>query len=123
MAYTTGLVTNTRATGTAATTIVVNTRNAAAGAATVTLKIFAVSPTTLTLTPIYVSSFAVAGYAADIRTFTIAGNIAYEVQLDNSAVLANPVYSTYGLDEFGNLVTEQGFPQAKMTMIPALVPT
>ncbi|CDN42243.1 MULTISPECIES: hypothetical protein [Paenibacillus] len=122
MALTTGIITNTRATGTAATNIVVSSRNETAAPASVVVQIFVVPSTTLVLTPIYVTGYIVPAYSADIRTFTVSGNIAYEVQLVNNTALANVVFSTFGIDEFGNLVQEQGFPQTKMTVIPALTP-
>ncbi len=122
MAFTTGIVTNTRATGTAATNIVVSTRNETAAPATIVVQVFGVPSSTLALAPIYVAGYIVPAFSADIRTFFISGNIAYEVQLVNNTALANVVFSSFGIDEFGNLVQEQGYDQNRMTVIPALTP-
>lgn len=107
MPYTTGIFTNTRATGTAASNIAVSVRNLNASAATIIVEVFAVPITTLTLVPVYVSSYTVPAHTADIREFFIAGNVAYEVQIDNTYLLSEVAFSSYGLDEFGNLVTDQ----------------
>lgn len=120
MPYTTGIITNTRAVGTAATNVAVSVRNLSAATANIIVEIFAVPITTLSLVPVYVSGYAVAAGTVDIREFTIAGNVAYEVQLSNTSILANVTFSSFGLDEFGNLVTEQRALQSELTFIEAL---
>ena len=119
MPFTTGIVTNTRATGTAASNIVVSTRNLTTTAATIIIEIFSVPITTLALTPIYVTSFFVPALTADIRQFFIAGNVAYEVQIGSTTPGSQLTFSSYGLDEFGNLVTEQRVLQSEFTEIAA----
>ncbi|MCM3129085.1 MULTISPECIES: hypothetical protein [unclassified Paenibacillus] len=118
--YTTGLITNTRASGTASTNIVVSVRNVGTSVANIIVAVFVVPISTLTLTPLYVSSYSVAARSADIRSFNIAGNVAYEVQYNINTTLTEAAISTYGLDEFGNLVTEQGVLQSELTPISAL---
>ncbi|UQZ36848.1 hypothetical protein C2I18_26950 [Paenibacillus sp. PK3_47] len=119
MPFTSGIITNTRATGTAASYIAVSSRNLSAFTATVVVEVFTVPITTLTLTPIYVTSFFVPPFTADIREFFIAGNVAYEVQIDNTDPLSVVAFSSYGLDESGNLVTEQRVLQSEFTEISA----
>ncbi|MHA0857272.1 hypothetical protein [Paenibacillus sp. CMAA1364] len=120
MPFTTGLITNTRAAGTAATNIVVSTRNIGSGSATVVLEIFGVSISTLSLTPLYVTGFIVPANSSNIREFFIAGNVAYEVQINVVSVLSEVVMSVYGLDEYGNLVQEQRVLQSELTPIAGL---
>lgn len=122
MPFTTGLITSTRATGTAATNIAVSVRNIDAGAATIIVKVFGVPFSTMVLTPLYVTSYVVPANSSDIREFFIAGNLAYEVQFNNISPLTSVTFSCYGLDEFGNLVTEQRALQSEMTPIAALSP-
>lgn len=123
MPFTTGIITNTRAIGTAATNIVVSVRNNSASVATIAVEVFGVPISTLILTPHYVTSYDVPANSADIREFFIAGNVAYEVQLDNLTPMSEVTISTYGLDEFGNLVTDQRVLQSELTSIAALSPT
>lgn len=118
--YTTGLITNTRAFGTAATNAVVSVRNVGNSVASIIVVVYVVPMSTLTLTPLYVSSYSIAPDNADIRSFNIAGNVAYEVQYNIDTTLTEAAISTYGLDEFGNLVTEQGVLQSELTPISAL---
>lgn len=120
MPFTTGIITNTRATGTAASNIVVSVRNTSNASANIIVEIFGVPYSTLALTPIYVSGYNVPAKSADIREFFIAGNVAYEVQFSNNSILAEVVFSTYGLDEFGNLVTDQRALNSELTPISAL---
>lgn len=120
MPFTTGLITNTRATGTAASYVAVSFRNTSNAAALVIVEIFGVPINTLALTPLYVSGYYVPAMSSDIREFFIAGNVSYEVQVSNSTPLANVVCSVFGLDESGNLVTNQGVLQSELTEIPAL---
>ncbi|MBE9916025.1 hypothetical protein G8C92_18585 [Paenibacillus donghaensis] len=123
MPFTTGIITSTRAVGTAATNVVVSTRNVNSVDATILVKVFGVPITTLTLTPFYVISFIVPANTADIREFFIAGNVAYEVQISNLTPTAEVVFSTYGLDEMGNIVDEQRVLQSELTPIPVLSTT
>jgi len=120
MPVTTGMITSTRATDTAATNIVVSVRNVDANDATILVQVFGVPWSTLTLTPHYVTSYVVPANSSDIREFYIAGNVAYEVQLNNLSPLAEVAFSTYGIDEFGNIVTEQRVLQSELTFIAAL---
>ncbi|AIQ37385.1 MULTISPECIES: hypothetical protein [Paenibacillus] len=120
MPFTTGLITNTRATGTAASNVAVSVRNTSNANAMVIVEIFGVPYSTLALTPLYVTGYYVPAMSSDIREFFIAGNVAYEVQISTSFPLANVVCSTYGLDEFGNLVTDQRVLQSELTEISAL---
>ncbi|MBB3110244.1 hypothetical protein FHS18_002311 [Paenibacillus phyllosphaerae] len=123
MPYTTGIVTNTRDFGTAATNVIVSTHNMDQNAsATIIVHIFAVPETTLVLTPVYQVSYSVAADSADIRSFNIAGNVAYVVQMSIITPIPNSIFSVFGLDEFGNLVTNQGILQSELTFIPALTP-
>lgn len=121
MPFTTGMITSTRATDTAATNIVVSVRNVDATNATILVQVFGVPWSTLTLTPHYVTSYVVPANSSDIREFYIAGNVAYEVQINNLSP-AEVVFSTYGIDEFGNIVTEQRVLQSELTSIAALSP-
>lgn len=120
MPFTTGLITNTREVGTAASNVVVSVRNLDAASATIIVEIFGVPFSTLVLTPLYVTGYVVPALSSDIREFFIAGNVAYEVQISNLSVLAEVACSTYGIDEFGNLVTEQRVLQSELTSITAL---
>ncbi|WP_191089568.1 MULTISPECIES: hypothetical protein [Paenibacillus] len=120
MPYTTGIITNTRAIGTAASQIAVSVRNVSNASATIILEVFGVPISSLALTPLYVSGFVVPPFSADIREFVIAGNVAYEVQYSLSSPLADVAVSVYGLDEFGNLVTGQRVLQQELTEIPSL---
>jgi len=120
MPYTTGLITNTRATGTAASYVAVSVRNTSNANALIIVEIFGVPINTLALTPLYVTGYYVPAMSSDIREFFIAGNVAYEVQMDSSYPLANVVTSVFGLDEFGNLVTNQRVLQSELTEISAL---
>lgn len=113
--FTTGLITNTRATGTAATNIVVSARNLSNASATIVVEVYGVPISTLVLTPLYVTGFILPAFSSDIRSFFIAGNVAYEVQYGVTATLTQVAMSTYGIDEFGNLVTEQRVLQSELT--------
>ncbi|MFC4103321.1 hypothetical protein [Paenibacillus xanthanilyticus] len=124
MPFTTSLLTNTRATGTAATNVVVNVRNLDQVAdVTVIVQIFALSATTLTLSPVYQTGIVVAPNSATRQLFNIAGNLAYEVQLSIITPLPNALLSVFGVDEFGNLVAGQRVLQSELTEIPVLTPT
>lgn len=120
MPYTTGIITNTRATGTAASYVAVSVRNTSNANAMIIVEIFGVPFSTLALTPLYVTGYYVPAKSSDIREFFIGGNVAYEVQINNSYPLSEVVTSTYGLDEFGNLVTDQRVLQSEFTEISAL---
>lgn len=122
MPFSTGTVTNTRDFGTAATNIVLNVRNLdIALPVSVIVKIFA-SVDSDNFYTAYVSSFNVSPNAYDVRTFFIAGNVAYEVQIDLSSNATNALLSVYGIDEFGNLVADQRFAQNEMSTIPFISP-
>ena len=123
MPFTTGIVTNTKDFGTAATNIVVSTRNLnLASSATITVQIFG-STNSSSFTPLYQSAFVVAPNSIDIREFLIAGNVAYEVQINvNSIPNSGVVMSTFGIDQFGNLVPATRVLQSELTEIAALTP-
>ncbi|SFT16470.1 hypothetical protein [Paenibacillus sp. BC26] len=124
MAYSTGVVTNTRATGTAATNIVVNTRNLDTDDSVwITVQIFA-SVDSSDFYTAYYSMYEVLEDSYDVREFYIAGNVTYEVQLSVTveAGVPNALMSVTGLDEFGNLVEDQRFTQADLTFITSLSP-
>ncbi|AWV35366.1 hypothetical protein MHH60_18385 [Paenibacillus sp. FSL H7-0716] len=120
MPYTTGLITNTRATGTAASNVVVSVRNTSNASAMMIVEVFGVPYSMPALTPIYVTGYYVPAKSSDIREFFIGGNLAYEVQISSPFPLAEVVTSVYGLDEFGNLVTDQRVLQSELTQITAL---
>ncbi|CAI6069318.1 hypothetical protein [Cohnella sp. JJ-181] len=123
MPFSTCTVTNTRDFGTAASNVVLNVRNLDLfSPVTVLVKIFA-SVDSDTFYTAYVSTFAVPADDYEVRTFFIAGNVAYEVQLSVTSVSTpNALLSVYGIDEFGNLVTDQGFAQAELSTIPLISP-
>ncbi|SEP02865.1 hypothetical protein [Paenibacillus sp. OV219] len=119
MPFTTGLVTNTRSFGTAASTVAVNTRNITSTPILVLLEVYVVPPDTNTLTLVYVTGFNLAGHSSDTREFSIAGDLAWEVQLDQSGILSEVAFSVFGLDEFGNLVPGQNIKVADWMEITA----
>ncbi|TYP79770.1 hypothetical protein [Paenibacillus methanolicus] len=120
MPFSTGTITNTRATGTASSTIVLSTRNLNTSAAsTITVQIFATVNSTTFYTA-YVDSFVIAANSYNIRTYVIGGNVAYEVQVNSSA--SQVLFSVFGIDEFGNMVPNQGRTQPELSFIAALSP-
>ncbi|GAB6992053.1 hypothetical protein [Paenibacillus pini] len=121
MPYSTGMITNTRATGTAAANVVVSTRNTSSSSAVILVAVFGVPSSTLI--PLDLTSYVVPPYGVDIREFFIEGNIAYEVQLSELSILAQVLFSTYGIDEYGNIVTEQRVLNSELTEIQAISPT
>ncbi|MEC0370913.1 hypothetical protein [Paenibacillus chibensis] len=122
MPFTTGIITSTRAEGTAATNVVVSVRNVDTSDATVVVQIFGVPWSNLVLTPHYVTSYVIPANSSDIREFYIAGNVAYEVQINNLSPSVEVAFSTYGIDEFGNIVEEQRVLNSELTPIAALSP-
>ncbi|WP_308634091.1 hypothetical protein [Paenibacillus silvisoli] len=127
MPFTTGPVTNTRDFGTAASNIVVSTRNLdPASAVTVIVEIFASVDSSIFYTA-YSLSYVVPANAYDVREFFIAGNVTYEVQLNSMAqtttsVNPNVIMSVTGLNEFGNLVESQFFNHVNLIPISQLSP-
>ncbi|MFD2330132.1 hypothetical protein ACFSR7_12845 [Cohnella sp. GCM10020058] len=123
MPFSTGTVTNTRDTGTAASNIVLNVRNLDLFLpVSIVVKIFA-SVNSDTFYTAYVSSFVVPLDSYEVMTFFIGGNVAYEVQINViSSSTPNALVTVYGIDEFGNLVNDQGFSQAELSFIPLLSP-
>ncbi|MBO2945353.1 hypothetical protein JJQ72_15360 [Paenibacillus sp. F411] len=113
--FTTSLITNTRATGTAATNLIVNSRNLGSSSASIVVVVFGVPESTLILTPLYVTGFTLPANSANIRQFFIAGNVSYEVQYSITSPFSQVVMSSYGIDEFGNLVTDQRVLQSELT--------
>ncbi|NBD24729.1 hypothetical protein [Paenibacillus glycinis] len=120
MPYTTSLITNTRAIGTAASNVVVNARNITNVQALVLVEVYVVPATTQVLQLAYLTGYFLPGQSSDSRTFFIGGDIAYEVQLSVIGPLTEVVLSTFGLDEFGNLVHGQRVLQEEMTVISTL---
>jgi hypothetical protein len=123
MPFTTGLITNTRDFGTAASNIVVSIKNEdTINSATIIVQIYN-SPTSTTLSPLYASSFVVPPNSINVSEFFIAGNVAYEVQINEISLLpTNVVFTVFGIDEFGNLVVNQRVLQPEFTIIPVLSP-
>ncbi|QHW30130.1 hypothetical protein GZH47_04265 [Paenibacillus rhizovicinus] len=122
MPFSTGIVTNTRDFGTAASNIVVNARNLdTVNPVTVMVQIFA-SVDSDTFYTAYLNSFDVPANSYEVLTFFIAGNVAYEVQISLSADPPSTLMSVVGIDEFGNLVTDQQYPQSQLSFITALSP-
>lgn len=121
MPFTTGIITNTRDFGTAATNIVINTRNLdTVNVSVITVLIYA-STTSSSFSPLYLASYAVPPNGFDVRTFFISGNVAYEVQLQAAGLTPNNVnFTVFGIDQFGNLVTNQRVLQTELSSIPAL---
>ncbi|UUZ84326.1 hypothetical protein LJK88_11820 [Paenibacillus sp. P26] len=123
MPFSTGIITNTKAVGTAASNIVLSTRNAdASNPSQIVVQIFA-STDSVTFYTAYVSNFIVAAKSFDVREFFIAGNVAYEVQINViSTVPSNVLVTVHGIDGSGNLVTNQRVLQSEFTAITALTP-
>ncbi|QHW31528.1 hypothetical protein GZH47_12195 [Paenibacillus rhizovicinus] len=122
MPYSTGLITNTRALGTAASTVFVNARNITNVEALIIIEVYVVSDS-MPLTLAYLSGFMLAGKSGDKREFFIGGDSAYEVQLSVINPLTEVVLSTFGVDEFGNLVDGHRVLQEEMTVISLLSTT
>ncbi|UUZ89549.1 hypothetical protein LJK87_25935 [Paenibacillus sp. P25] len=124
MPFTTGYITNTRNFGTAASNVVVNLVNEnAINPATVEVRIFYSLVPDVKI-PLYVTTFTLPPNSIRRNTYFIAGVLAYEVQFNvTSAAPADVVLSSFGLDEFGNIVQEQGILQSELTIISALSPT
>ena len=122
MPFSTGTVTNTRAVGTAASNIVVSTRNLdVANPVTVTLHIFA-SVDSSTFYTAYLTFYNVPADSYDVREFFIAGNVAYEVQINVSSDPPSTLMTVVGIDESGNLVTGQRYAQEDLNFIVSLTP-
>ncbi|AZB42365.1 hypothetical protein CEF21_08710 [Bacillus sp. FJAT-42376] len=122
MNYFTGVITNTRVTGTAASTVVVNTRNLSLvddATIVVQLRYTLESPI---MTPLYVNGYVVPAGTVDIREFSIAGVFAYELQINViSPSEEETVLTVFGLDESGNLVQNQRVLQSEFTVLPAVL--
>ncbi|QHW29803.1 hypothetical protein GZH47_02420 [Paenibacillus rhizovicinus] len=123
MPFTTGWITNTRDFGTAATNIVVNLKNAdQANGATIILEILG-SPDGSSFAPIYAQSVILAPNSNQALVFFIAGNVSYEVQYEVIVSQSNNVVITvFGINEFGNLVTNQRYVPSEFTFIDQLSP-
>ncbi|MCZ8513588.1 hypothetical protein O9H85_14320 [Paenibacillus filicis] len=124
MPFTTGYITNTKDVGTAASNVVVNMVNEnTTNAATVEVRIFYSLVPDVKI-PLYVTTFTLPVNSIKRNTYFIQGVLAYEVQFNVTSVTpTDVVVSTFGLDQFGNLVIEQGIIQSDMTAISALSPT
>ncbi|SDX49957.1 hypothetical protein [Paenibacillus sp. CF384] len=118
--YSTGIVTNTRDFGTAASNIVVSTRNLnLQSPVTVMIEIYASVDSSVFYTG-YLTSYVVAADSFDVREFFIAGNVAFEVQVDLS--LSDALLTVTGINEFGNLVEDQIFTIPELNIISGLSP-
>ncbi|SFI38008.1 hypothetical protein SAMN02799624_00703 [Paenibacillus sp. UNC496MF] len=123
MPYSTGIVTNTRDIGSAAANVVVNARNLdLANPLLVIVKLFASADSSVFYTP-YLVSYTVPPDSYDVRMFGVAGNVAYEVQMYTSLLPPSVALSVYGINEFGNLVTDQHFRQNDLNGILGLSPS
>jgi hypothetical protein len=124
MPFTTGYITNTRDVGTAASNVVVNMVNEnTTNTATVEVRIFYSLVPDVKI-PLYVTTFTLPVNSIKRNTYFVQGVLAYEVQFNVTSVTpTDVVVSTFGLDQFGNLVIEQGLTQKDMTTISALSPT
>ncbi|SDW14359.1 hypothetical protein [Paenibacillus sp. CF384] len=121
MPYTTGWVTNTREFGTAASTIVVNIKNNNQTTATsFIVKVYA-SVDSTSFNHLYSQSINLVPKSSRVATFFIAGNVAYEVQFDEMMppLIGDTVLTVYGIDEVGQLVTNQRFTPPEFTFINA----
>jgi len=123
MPFTTGWVTNTRDFGTAASNIIINIKNVdQVNSATIVVEVFA-SVDSSSFAPVYAQSFVLAPNASQVITYFIAGNVAYEVQYDVITPLPNNVVlSIFGIDENGNLVTNQRYSAPEFASISTLSP-
>ncbi|SFI37974.1 hypothetical protein SAMN02799624_00701 [Paenibacillus sp. UNC496MF] len=120
MPFTTGLLTNVDSVGSAVSNVVVNARNNANIEALVIVEVFIVPATTGVLTLAYLTGYIVDAKSSDIRSFFIAGNLAYEVQTSVIGPLTEVVMTTFGLDEFGKIVDGHRVLQEEMTEISLL---
>lgn len=120
VAYSTGVVTNTRAKGTASSNIILNINNIAPAALTVIVRIIAsVDSNTFFVATSSVFFIPIGSY--EVRSFSTHGYVAYEFQVSLrhvSAVGPEPIVSLYGINEFGNLVINQGFSPEELSKIP-----
>ncbi|MFS0838806.1 hypothetical protein [Paenibacillus sp. 1P03SA] len=123
MPFSTGVITNTRDAGTASSNIVMNVRNLdVTNPVTVTVQIFA-SVNSTTFYTAYLISYVVPANSYNVREFFIAGNVAYEVQINTASVTTpNALLSVFGIDGFGNLVTDQRILQSELSFISSLSP-
>ncbi|MFE4571134.1 hypothetical protein [Paenibacillus chitinolyticus] len=123
MPFSTGVITNTRDFGTASSNIVMNVRNLdTTNPVTVTVQIFA-SVNSTTFYTAYLISYVVPANSYNVREFFIAGNISYEVQINTTSVVTpNALLSLFGIDGFGNLVTDQRILQSELSFISSLSP-
>ncbi|SEG72045.1 hypothetical protein [Paenibacillus sp. UNC499MF] len=123
MPFSTGIITNTRDAGTASSNIVMNVRNLdLTNPVTVTVQIFA-SVNSTTFYTAYLITYVVPANSYNVREFFIAGNVAYEVQINTASVAApNALLSVFGIDGFGNLVTDQRILQSELSFISSLSP-
>ncbi|SDX47260.1 hypothetical protein [Paenibacillus sp. CF384] len=122
MPLTTGWITNTRDFGTAATNIVVNMKNAdQVNSATIIVQVLG-SVDSSSFVPVYASSFILPPNTSQVMTYFIAGNVAYEVQYAVMELINEVVVSVFGIDESGNLVTNQGYSTPQFAFISQLDP-
>ncbi|MCL6604867.1 MAG: hypothetical protein K6T94_18550 [Paenibacillus sp.] len=124
MAYTTGYMTNTRDFGTAVTNVVLNLVNESQlNTANVLVKIFYSQSPDVKI-PLYVNAYTLPANSIRRAVFFVQGVLAYEVQYNVTSVSPlDVVLSSFGLDEFGNVVQEHSVLQSELTTISALSPS
>lgn len=124
MPLTTGLITNTRDFGTAATNVVVNLVNESlSGSAIVEIRVFYALEAEVKI-PLYVSNVTLLPNSIRRILYFVAGVFAYEIQFNIIEPIPDQlVVSSFGLDAFGNLVQEQGIVHEMMHVIANLSPT
>ncbi|MCZ8513592.1 hypothetical protein O9H85_14340 [Paenibacillus filicis] len=122
MPFTTGLITNTSANGTAASTVVFNVLNADPVFVTIVhLQIFGVLNTDVPRIPLHNVGYQVLPNTVSVKTFSIGGFFAYEVQFNVIArTNLGDTVSIFGLDASGNLVTGQRYIQSEFKEISQL---
>ncbi|GKS13804.1 hypothetical protein YDYSY3_48040 [Paenibacillus chitinolyticus] len=122
MAFTTGMLINTKDFGTASANAAVTINNEdAVNTAQIAVEIFYTLSTGVAKTPLFFQTYTVPPKFVDIRTFFISGVLAYEVQISVIAPQPNLVVaSVFGLDTFNNIVPAHRVLQSELTPIPSL---
>ncbi|MFF2156356.1 hypothetical protein ACFVVQ_13655 [Paenibacillus chitinolyticus] len=122
MAFTTGMLINTKDFGTAsANAAVIISNEDAVNTAQIAVEIFYTLSTGVAKTPLFFQTYTVPPKFVDVRTFFISGVLAYEVQIAVIAPQPNLVVaSVFGLDTFNNIVPAHRVLQSELTPIPSL---
>ncbi|GGA05518.1 hypothetical protein GCM10008018_59400 [Paenibacillus marchantiophytorum] len=122
MVYTTGLINNTKDGGTSAANVIVNiTNDDPVNTALVLVKVFYTTGTGVAKTPLHFTGYYVVSGFVDIHTFSIAGVIAYEVQIEIDSSTPNLTIPTcFASDTFGNPIGDKRVLQPEFAIIPAL---